>query len=81
MNLQQRMDQAKEMATLVGGFSRLSAGGTPHVLVRVGSMAVSVCYVTSMHRWRVFYPYGQSKQTKVTCKYPSDVVTCLEGLR
>lgn len=72
----------RAMATVLNGKMRVALGGTPHVLVRVQSnMVASVCYVRSMQRWRVFYPYGAAKQTKVTCKNTIAVVKCIEGLR
>lgn len=72
----------RAMAAVLNGKMGVALGGTPHVLVRVQSnMVVSVCYVRSMQRWRVFYPYGTPKQTKVTCKNTTAVVKCIEGLR
>lgn len=74
------LKKTKDMANLVGGWVRISIGGTPHVVVRVGCMKASICYFSSWNKWRLFYPYGVPKQTKITCKNAERVVECLAVL-
>lgn len=72
------LDEPARLSTM-----RMALSGTPHVLVRMKNMTVSVCYVRSMQCWCVFYPYypAGAKQTKVTCQNATAVVKYIEDLQ
>ena len=69
------------MAKRLNGTLCISMGKVPHILVRCGSVRVSVCYFSHTDTWRIFYPYPSAKQTKITCKTEASVELCINDLK
>ena len=70
--------QALKSAGLEGTL-RTSMRGVPHLVIRQGSKAVSVCWFGRTRSYKIFWPYPSSSQRRVNARTPAEVVSAVRG--
>ena len=58
----------------INGCIRTSKSGVPHIVVKHSHVTYSVCYFAKWNKYRVFYPYPDSNQTKKTLNTQNEVI-------
>ncbi len=74
----QIIQTVQDGARAVGGMFRKSREGCPHVLIHRGSLTLSLVYAARTKKWKIFYPWPSSTQTRVYFRDLTEVKTWLD---
>lgn len=68
------VEDARALAKELGGESRISSRGVPHVIVKKNGVSISVCWMGEKRVWRVFWPYPGFEQKRESFQKKDELV-------